>query len=169
MTDTSKEQPKMTVGLDLGDKYSYLFELDNESGKMIEEGRLRTTPDDLCRRFDSAEQMKVAIEVGTHSTWVNRVLKECGHEALVANPRKIGLIYGDKCKTNKLDAKKLARLARVDPKKKALRSRFPPDLGWLLVSQCQHDHHDQESYTGEEIGADGYEAGGDSPELHSNE
>ena len=92
MTDTSKEQPKMTVGLDLGDKHSYLFELDNESTKMIEEGRLRTTPDDLRRRFDSAEQMKVAIEVGTHSTWVNRVLKECGHEVLVANPRKIGLI-----------------------------------------------------------------------------
>lgn len=115
MTDTSKEQPKMTVGLDLGDKHSYLFELDNESAKMIEEGRLRTTPDDLRRRFDSAEQMKVAIEVGTHSTWVNRVLKECGHEVLVANPRKIGLIYGDKRKTDKLDAKKLARLARVDP------------------------------------------------------
>jgi len=46
---------------------------------------------------------------------------------------------------------------------------LPPDLGWLLVSQCQHDRHDQESYTGEEIGADGYEAGGDSPELQSNE
>jgi hypothetical protein len=69
MSNGSKEWTKMTVGLDLGDRYSYLFVLDNESGQMIEEGRLRTIPDDLRRRFDSAERMKIAIEVGTHSTW----------------------------------------------------------------------------------------------------
>ena len=116
MDDVSTEQTKkMTVGLDLGDKYSYLCVLDTESGALVEEGRLRTTPDDLHRRFDSAEQMKIAIEVGTHSTWISRLLEECGHEVLIANPRKTRLIYGDKRKTDKLDAQKLARLARVDP------------------------------------------------------
>jgi hypothetical protein len=44
MSDGSSEQPKMTAGLDLGDKYSYLCLLDSESGEVIEEGRLRTTP-----------------------------------------------------------------------------------------------------------------------------
>jgi len=34
---------------------------------------------------------------------------------LVANPRKVRLIYGEKRKTYKLDAKKLARLAQADP------------------------------------------------------
>jgi transposase len=34
---------------------------------------------------------------------------------LIANPRKTRLIYADKRKTDKLDAQKLARLARVDP------------------------------------------------------
>ena len=115
MNDGSIEQTKMTVGLDLGDKYSYLCVLDTDSGELVEEGRLRTTPDDLHRRFDSEQQMKVAIEVGTHSTWISRLLTECGHEVLVANPRKTRLIYGDKRKTDKLDAQKLARLARVDP------------------------------------------------------
>jgi transposase len=115
MSYGSRGRTERTVGLDLGDKYSYFFVLDNESGKMIEEGRLRTTPDDLRRRFDSEEQMKIAIEVGTHSTWVSRILHDCGHEVLIANPRKIRLIYSDKRKTDKLDAKKLARLARVDP------------------------------------------------------
>jgi transposase len=115
MSDGSTEQTKMTGGLDLGDKYSYLFVLDNESGEMIQESRLRTTPEDLRRRFDSAEQMKIAIEVGTLSTWISRLLEECGHEVLIANPRKTRLIYGDKRKTDKLDAQKLARLARVDP------------------------------------------------------
>jgi transposase len=59
--------------------------------------------------------MKIAIEVGTHSPWTSRLLEECGHEVLIANPRKTRLIYGSKRKTDKLDAKKLARLARVDP------------------------------------------------------
>lgn len=114
MTDTNTGQ-QFTAGLDLGDKYSYVFVLDNESGEMIEEGRLRTIPEDLRRRFDSAEQMTIAIEVGTHSNWVSRVLEECGHAVLVANPRQTRLIYGDKRKTDKLDAQKLARLARFDP------------------------------------------------------
>jgi transposase len=58
----------------------------------------------------------VAIEAGTHSPWVSRVLEECGHEVLVANPRKIRLIYASKRKTDEIDAENLARLARVDPK-----------------------------------------------------
>src|SRR5215204_1943058 len=115
MSYGSTEQTKMTVGLDLGDKYSYLCVLDTDSGELVEEGRLRTTPEDLRRRFDSEEQLQVAIEVGTHSTWVSRILHDCGHEVLIANPRKTRLIYGDKRKTDKLDAQKLARLARVDP------------------------------------------------------
>jgi transposase len=115
MDGRSTEQTEMTVGLDLGDKYSYMCVLNTDSGELVEEGRLRTTPDDLIRRFDSGKQMKIAIEVGTHSSWVNRILHDCGHEVLVANPRKTRLIYGDRRKTDKLDAQKLARLARVDP------------------------------------------------------
>jgi len=106
----------LTAGLDLGDKYSYLCLLDTDTGKVVEEGRLRTTPEPLRRRFDSEQQMSVAIEAGTHSPWVSRVLKECAHKVLVANPRKTRLIYGQGRKTDKLDAEKLARLARVDPK-----------------------------------------------------
>ena len=44
MMDGSKERPKVTAGLDLGDKYSYLCLIETESGEVIEEGRLRTTP-----------------------------------------------------------------------------------------------------------------------------
>jgi transposase len=105
-----------TAGLDLGDKYSYLCLLDTNTGKVFEEGRLRTTPETFRRRFGTEQRMTVAIEAGTHSPWVSRVLEECGHEVLVANPRKTRLIYGQGRKTDKLDAEKLARLARVDPK-----------------------------------------------------
>ena len=93
MSDGSKVQPKMTAGLDLGDKYSYLCLIDQADGEVIEEGRLRTTPDALRRRFASEQQLRIAIEAGTHSPWVSRVLEECGHEVLVANARKPRFIY----------------------------------------------------------------------------
>jgi transposase len=60
--------------------------------------------------------MRIAIEAGTHSPWVSRVLEECGHEVLVANARKLRLIYANKRKTDEVDAENLARLARLDPK-----------------------------------------------------
>jgi transposase len=106
----------MTAGLDLGDKYSYLCLIDTVSGEMIEEGRLRTTPEAFKRRFSSERPLRIAIEAGTHSPWVSRVLEGCGHEVLVANARKLRLIYANKRKTDEIDAENLARLARVDPK-----------------------------------------------------
>jgi hypothetical protein len=69
--NASKEQPQMTAGLDIGDKYSYLCLIDQESGEVVEEGRLRTTPEALRRRFASEQPpMRIAIETGTHSPWV---------------------------------------------------------------------------------------------------
>jgi transposase len=114
--DGSKEYPPMTAGLDLGDRYSYLYLIDTQSGEIVEEGRLRTTPEALRRRFASERPMRIAIETGTHSPWASRILEECGHEVLVANARKLRLIYANKRKTDEIDAENLARLARVDPK-----------------------------------------------------
>ena len=112
----NKERPQVTAGVDLGDKYSYLCLLDTDGGEVIEEGRVRTTPEALRRRFASERPMRVAIEAGTHSPWVSRLLEECGHQVLVANSRKLRLIYANKRKTDEIDAENLARLARVDPK-----------------------------------------------------
>jgi transposase len=117
MTDGSKQRPLMTAGLDIGDKYSYLCLIDQEGGQVMEEGRLRTTPEAFLRRFASEEApMRIAIEAGTNSPWASRVLEECGHEVLVANARKTRLIYANKRKTDEIDAENLARLARLDPR-----------------------------------------------------
>jgi transposase len=83
--------------------FDYIFEILN--------------PETFKRRFASQERpMRIAIEAGTHSPWVSRVLEECGHEVLVADALKTRLIYANKRKTNEIDAENLARLARVDPK-----------------------------------------------------
>ena len=51
MSYGSRGRTERTVGLDLGDKYSYLFLLDTQSGDVIEEGRVRTTPEPLALRI----------------------------------------------------------------------------------------------------------------------
>ena len=104
MSDGSRERMKMTAGMDLGDKYTHLCLIDTQNGKVIEESRLRTTPEAMRCRFDSEQPLHIAIEVGTHSPWISRLLTECGHEVLIANPRKTRLIYGQRRKTDKLDA-----------------------------------------------------------------
>ena len=103
--------------MDIGDKYSYLCLIDSQSGEVIEEGRLRTSPEAFGRRFGSERPpMRIAIEAGTHSPWASRVLEGLGHEVLVANSRKTRLIYANKRKTDRIDAENLARLARLDPR-----------------------------------------------------
>jgi hypothetical protein len=61
MDDGSRRNPSMTLGIDLGDKYSHLCLLDTESGEVIEEGRLRTTPEALKQRFCFERPLCVAI------------------------------------------------------------------------------------------------------------
>jgi hypothetical protein len=75
------------------DRYSHLCFLDTESSEALEESRVPTTPEALERRFGSERSLRIAIEAGTHSPWASRILEECGHEVLVANARKIKLIF----------------------------------------------------------------------------
>jgi transposase len=105
---------KMTIGLDLGDRYSYFFTLDSR-GENTESGRVQTTRSALEKRFQGSEGARVVIEAGTHSPWVSRLLEEWGHEVLVANPRKLALIAENESKDDPVDAELLARLGRVEP------------------------------------------------------
>lgn len=106
--------PKVTIGLDLGDRFSWLCVLDSE-GAIVEEARVRTRRDDLERWFSGRHRARIALEVGGHSPWVSRLLKKLDHEVIVANPAKVRAIYSGPRKNDCLDAETLARLARVDP------------------------------------------------------
>jgi hypothetical protein len=133
MSDGSKGRPKFTAGVDLGDRYSYLCHIDTDSGEVIEEGRLRTTPEALRRRFASEPSLRIAIETGTHSPWVSRLLEECGHEVLVANSRKLRLIYANKRKTDKVDALRIWLAWQEWIRSSCIRSSTgakPPRLTW---------------------------------------
>ena len=103
-----------SIGIDLGDRFSHFCILD-DAGEIIEEGRLRTTRDGLKKRFEPIPAIRIALEAGTHSGWVSRLLQEIGHDVVVANPRDIfGITHSDN-KHDRVDAEKLARYVRVDP------------------------------------------------------
>jgi len=105
---------RLTVGVDLGDQGSHYCILGLE-GETLAEGQLRTTPEDLATFFQGLNAARVVVEVGTHSAWVQEVIRGCGHEVLVANPRLMDGSKRRKRKNDRIDANKLARLGRVDP------------------------------------------------------
>jgi hypothetical protein len=84
-------QQKLTVGLDLGDRNSWYCVLD-ESGQIQLEQRVRTNAKALREVFGAKPHSRIALEIGTHSPWISRLLSELGHEVIVANARKVRLI-----------------------------------------------------------------------------
>lgn len=104
----------LTIGIDLGDRYSHYCVLDS-TGASAEEGRIQTTIEAFTKRFGNLSRSRIALEAGTHSGWVSRLLENFDHEVLVANTREIRGIGGSDNKNDRIDAEKLARYARVDP------------------------------------------------------
>ena len=115
MNKASRDGSGMTIGVDLGDKWSRFCVLD-EVGEVCEEGRIATTTRAMRKRFGATARCRMVIEVGTHSPWVQRLLTELGHEVITAHAQSVRLIYGGTSKSDQLDAERLARLARVDPR-----------------------------------------------------
>src|SRR5215831_6425842 len=107
-----KEQ--LTIGLDLGDRYSSYCVLD-EAGEIILEQKLATTPEAMRQAFGKMARSRIAMETGTHSPWVSRLLAALGHEVIVAHAQNVRLIVKSRRKDDRMDARTLARLARLDP------------------------------------------------------
>ena len=105
---------KLTIGLDLGDRASWYCVLD-ESGQMLLEEKVSTTPKALQAVFGRMPRSRIALETGMHSPWVSRLLSSLGHETIVAHARNVRLIGESRRKDDRIDAHTLARLARIDP------------------------------------------------------
>jgi transposase len=105
---------RLTIGLDLGDRSSAYCVL-NEAGEIVLEHKLATTPEAMEQVFGSMPRCRIAMETGTHSPWVSRVLTALGYEVIVGHAQKVRLITKSRRKDDRLDARTLARLARIDP------------------------------------------------------
>jgi transposase len=82
---------QLTIGMDLGDRWSFYWVLE-ESGKVILEEKLATTPEEMKQTFARMPRSRVALETGTHSPWVSRLLTQLRHEVIVAHAQKVDLI-----------------------------------------------------------------------------
>ena len=105
---------KLTIGMDLGDRTSRYCVL-GEEGEVLLERSVATTQQGLSQAFGALPHSRVAIETGQHSPWVSRHVSQLGHEVIVAHARNVRLIGESTRKDDRLDAKTLARLARIDP------------------------------------------------------
>ena len=114
MQSRNISQQKLTIGLDLGDRNSWYCVVD-EAGQIQLEQRVATSAKALREVFGAMPSSRIALEIGTHSPWISRLLSELGHEVIVANARKVRLIGESRKKDDRRDAQTLARLARIDP------------------------------------------------------
>ena len=106
--------PQTVIGIDLGDKKHAVCVM-NQAGKILRETSIPNNSASLKRLGGEFPTALAVIEVGTHSPWISRLLKDCGLTVLVANPRKVKAIYANTRKSDRLDAVILARLGRLDP------------------------------------------------------
>src|SRR5260370_23875049 len=111
----SSSRVGMTIGIDLGDVWSHYCTL-NEDGEVVDRGRFRTSPSGVEKWFTDLPPVRIAMEAGTHSIWISEQLQELGHEVIVANVRELRAISHSDRKSDPVDAEKLARYARHDPK-----------------------------------------------------
>lgn len=107
-----QKQAGETIGIDLGDKVSRYCILDQE-GEVVEEGTFRNQASSIAKHFGD-QPRQIALEAGAQSAWISRELTKLGHEVIVANPRDLKWITASDTKNDRVDARKLALLARAD-------------------------------------------------------
>jgi transposase len=114
MKEQQKRSKRVTIGLDLGDRW-HRFCVLGRDGEVVEEGSLRNERVHLSRLIGRYRAALVVMEAGCHSPWISRYLKQLGGEVIVSNPRRVRAIYQHERKSDRRDALMLARIARMEP------------------------------------------------------
>ena len=116
MNNLSRVSKKIYFGLDVSQKNIEIFAVMEEKGLSM--GKISNDRKSLDAFFDKipapANTITVALETGTHSAWISRCLEKRGHEVIVAHARDLAFIYKGSKKSDRVDAEKLARMARAD-------------------------------------------------------
>lgn len=102
-------------GIDLAGTSRYAYVAD-EKGRKLWAAAIPTTYagwERLVKRFLRGG-LAVVIEAGNQTAWVYEVLVELGAQVTVVNPTKVKLIAESRRKTDKVDAKILCELLRLD-------------------------------------------------------
>jgi hypothetical protein len=76
------------IGIDLGDHFSHVCILDSDGAPCGEE-RIRTSEVGFRQYFEGLRPSQVALEVGTHSGWVSRLLETYGVARVALYPSHV--------------------------------------------------------------------------------
>ena len=104
-----------TIGMDLGDRNHIVVVLDAD-GQETECIKVVNTRTSVKRFFQNYSGATVAIEAGTHSPWISRLLEELSCRVYVGNPYKLRMIWDSTDKSDERDARMLAMVCRVEPR-----------------------------------------------------
>lgn len=126
----------VTVGLDLHKGYITACAL-NETGMVLaEHRRLEPSLDALGRWLGGlAQPLLVAREATVYWHWMERQLTARGFAVIIAHPYQVKPMWQAQAKTDPIDARKLAELARV----KLLPGIWIPDPETRALRQLQRD------------------------------
>jgi transposase len=127
-------------GIDVAMKSSYLYITDGR-GRRKAAGEIATSYIALRHRLRPFARggLKIAIEAGNQTAWIHEALVDLGAEVVVVNPAKVKLIAESRRKTDKIDAKILCELLRLDglPHPVHMPGRAARELRGLLVARRQ--------------------------------
>lgn len=112
--ETESALTGLTIGIDLGDKYSRYCTLD-EAGREVESGSVLNTEASVRKHFADLPAAVIALEAGARTHWWAQLLRSFGHEVIVANAREFAAGVKGRRKNDAHDAERLARYARFDP------------------------------------------------------
>lgn len=101
--------------IDLASKGSFIY-LQDKRGRKVESGEIVMTKNSIRAFFGKYKGSKiiVAVEAGGSTRWVYDLLTRMGIEVYVVNPNKVKAIADSKKKTDKIDAKILSELLRIN-------------------------------------------------------
>ncbi len=105
----------ITIGMDLGDKFHIAVVFDQD-GNELEIKKMMNTKRSISKFFERYPSSKVAMEAGTHSPWISRLLNDMGLTVYVGNPRKLRVIWDSTDKSDTRDARILGMVCRVEPR-----------------------------------------------------
>lgn len=127
-------------GIDIAMKSSYIYITDGQ-GRKKSSGEIATKASVLRQRLRPYLRggLAVAIEAGNQTAWIHDLLVDIGVEVTVVNPAKVKLIAESRRKTDKIDAKILCELLRLDglPHPVHVPDKQTRSLRGLLVARRQ--------------------------------
>lgn len=99
------------------------FRIEDETGALVQEGRIDSSRADFTRVFGGRAPMRVLLESSTDSEWVAQHLEALGHDVIVADPSYLPM-YGNRnrrVKTDRRDTVALTAACRLGHYRRAHR------------------------------------------------